>query len=431
MRDTVVGLFAAVVLMTGVPAGAAAAAPAPPPRLDVAAATAALAHQQIHRAPGAIAWFDEDLVRAELTDDIRILVAPFTGRYGKGGNYADGDAHLEQVHRPLRSWAEAQGLTLIKVEGLYASNLDGGAAVPSNIAELRQVTAYLDVTDTVLALVRDAKGMPAEQAFATGYHPDDVVAPTRQQVDELAGTLAESPVHDAPGRADPVADTLAEHSSATFGATVRVAAFPALRRGQPMVDYAPALAERFPDDVILVSYGNWLEVAAPDRLRITSARDFAYGRYQGAARQGVVMTNRMSTVLERYQLLRDDSAFARPLPEPFDLAGEIGELAPWLLLGSSVVLAAASLGPWWFRRPRDRASRLRLAGALTFADITGLGAELLAAEQETGADVSAAWERHTTARRLYEQAHTQEAMAEVREICAQGATILHGVRGGR
>jgi hypothetical protein len=87
---------------------------AAPPPLDVPAAIHALESQQVYRAPGTVTNLDLAAVQRELTPEIRILIAPFTGDY-------QGDAHYQNVYQPLKNWAEAKGVELITVEGLYTT----------------------------------------------------------------------------------------------------------------------------------------------------------------------------------------------------------------------------------------------------------------------------------------------------------------------
>jgi len=47
------------------------------PALDVFATEQAIGTQQIYRAPGAVAALDERTVRAELTPDTRVVLAPW------------------------------------------------------------------------------------------------------------------------------------------------------------------------------------------------------------------------------------------------------------------------------------------------------------------------------------------------------------------
>jgi hypothetical protein len=432
-------LVAAVlgVLVAGAMVGGAPARADEPPKLDLDTATAALADQQIYRAPGAVARFDEDKVRAAMSPDTRILVAPYTGRLEKGGNYADGNQYYEDVYVPLTKWAHDNHRKLIYVTGIFVAMVDGPAYGPADLPSLRRVTSTLDVTSSVLILTRYASGMSKEQAADIDLPPPDPVKPSGRQLDDVTAALRKNRVYNAPGREDPI-DPVVTRLADEVGLRVRVAAFPILDRGAPAIDYAPALAKRFPGEVVLVAQGRWLDIAAPDQAKAVSARDYAFGRFeQGSFRQGSAMTDRIATVLDRLHDLLAEVAFGRPQPDPqpkpvpFDVRLVIGSIAPWVLVGSAVVIGGAGLAGRRARAGRRAAAeRRRLDGASgkALAAINLLGARILAVE-ESGEEVNpAAAERHATARTLYDQALTAQAMAEVEKVADEGMALETAVR---
>lgn len=423
--------IAGMLAVGGLVLGAAPSAWAQTSTLDVAKALAALADQQVYRAPGAVAYLDEDRVLPALKDDTRVLVAPYSGVFEKGGNYVNGDAHYDQVGKPLDDWATKHHLHLIFVEGIDVTLYgEPGAGIgPSDIPELRQVTAYLDVSTSVIFAARYAAGMPADKAADFDYPNTEPVPPTQDQVDDLAAKLQADPVYNAPGRDDPVDPRMAQVAQ-KLGITVRVAAFPVLQPGQKIVDYAPELLKRFPDDVVMVVRGRWLDVAAKQQAKADSARDYAYGRYENSSfTQGSLMQDRIATVLDRLQYLLKDTAYGRPQPQPqpraqpYDVRRTISGLAPWALVGAALVLGGAGLYTWR-RGHRDRADAERRAmrreNAKALAKIGELSAQLLAVEERGDIVNPAAAERLTTARTLYDQAHTAKAMAEVAAIADEG-----------
>lgn len=403
-----------------------------PPKLDVDEALAALADTDIYRAPGAVAYFDEDVVREALPPDTKILVAPYSGRIDEGGNYTDGDQHMVEVSDPLDAWAGDTKTNLIFVEGIGVSiyGETGGSIVPTDIPGLRQVTAYLDVTSQ---LVYAARYVAGEEDPDSDVEPVPPVAPSEEQLEELAEELRENPVHNAEGREDPI-DPLVVEWAKEYGISLRVAAFPIAEPGKPIVDYASALAPLFPDDVVMVSTGRWLDVVAADQSKANSARDYAFGAFEyGSFRQGSLMTNRIGTVLERLGSLLQETAYGRPQPEPqpvaqeYDVRRTIATFAPWVLLGAAVVLAAAGLIAYRARTAARAATERRamhLASGSALARINELGARLLEAEERGTPPNPAAAERHATARTLYDQAHTSEAMAEVAKVATEGAELL-------
>lgn len=406
-----------------------------PPKLDVHAALAELADHQVYRAPGAVAHFDEAAVDDVLRDDMRILVAPYTGTYEQGGNYADGDVHYTEVGKPLEDWANKEKLHLIVVEGIKVSLYgDPGFGIgPDSIPELRQATAYLDATSSIQLAARLGGGMDPDKAEALDYDYTKPVPATAEQVDDLAGKLRADPVYNAPGRDDPI-DPVVTQLADKYGISLRVAAFPVLRPGEPLVDYTTELRKRFPDDVVMVAEGRWLDVAAAKQDKADSARDYAYGRFEGGSfTQGSHMTDRIGTVLERLQFLLKDTAYGRPQPppqpkpQPFDVRRTISDLTPWVLVGAAVVLGGAGLYGW--RRVQlDRADAekraIRRESAKAMAKIGQLGAQLLATEERGETADPAAAERHETARTLYDQALTAKAMAEVTGIAEEGLAVV-------
>ncbi|CAM3151706.1 hypothetical protein SAXI111661_20585 [Saccharomonospora xinjiangensis] len=397
-----------------------------PPPLDVETAVEALATRQIYRAPGAVATFDEDLIASELTDDMRILVAPFSGRYGEDGNYSDGDDYHKRIYLPLRNWAEESGLTLIRIEGLLVSSSKGVTAVPDDLPSLRRHTAQYDVTEALLDIVRHAKDADAASRSSQSPRPTtEVVEPTASQTAELVERLRRDRVVNAPGRRDRI-DLPHELLKEKTGFTVRVVAFPPVEPGKVLIDYAPALARHFPDDVVLVAHGDWLEVTGRHETALTSARNYAYGRFQQATfRQGLIMNDRIGSVLLRASELVADKAFSRP--QPTTLRQLIIELAPWMIGGSAMVIGGAPLGAWLTRRLRDRRierERFEAGKARTFAAIAELGELLLRHGDDPAPSVVSAAERHSTATTLFERATTEEAMREVLAVAEAGRRTM-------
>lgn len=432
----VLRVLAGVVLAGGFLLGAAAPgwAQDQPPKLDVGHALDQLADQRIYRAPGAVAYFDESRVLPVLDERTRVLVAPYSGRYEDGGNYKDGDAHYEQVGKPLDDWATKHRLQLIFVEGIRVTVYgDPGAGVgPTTIPELRQVTAYLDVTAAMIFAARFAAGIDRDEVGDFDYPNTEPVSPTAAQVDDLV-TRLQTRVYNAPGRDDPVDPLMATLAEQEYGLAVRIAAFPAPAPGEPIVDYAPELLKRFPGEVVLVAHGRWLDVAAGDQAKAESARDYAYGRYEyGSFTQGSLMQDRIGTVLERLQFLLEDTAYGRPQPQPqpraqpFDVRRAISDLIPWVLVGAALVLGGAGLYTWRrgqaLRAEQERRA-MRKEQARAMVKIGELAATLLAVEERGDTADPAAAERHATARALYDQALTAKAMAEVTAIADEGLEV--------
>jgi hypothetical protein len=112
---------------------------------------------------------------------------------------------------------------------------------------------------------------------------------------------------------------------------------------------------------------------------------------------------------------------------PFDVARTISDLAPWVLVGSAVVLGGAGALRHRNRVRAEAAAEvvaLRAESASTMAAISDLGARVLTAEEGGERADPAAAERHATARLLYDQALTSEAMVQVRRVAEEGLEVL-------
>ncbi|HEX5405788.1 MAG TPA: hypothetical protein VFX16_26230 [Pseudonocardiaceae bacterium] len=390
-----------------------------PPKLNLAAAERGLAAQQIYRAPGAVARYDRRQIQQALGPNMKLLVEPFTGLFAAGHNYTGENQYVDQVYSPLSTWADDHHVTLIDVTGLDVASLDGVAAGPSDIPELRRQTAYLDVTNALLAVIEHAK--TGKDTFPS--KPDNpLVAPTAAQLDAVVAHLRANRVYTAPGR--PPAASVDAVTKRT-GLTVRVAAFPPVPAGQPIVNYAPGLAKQFPNDEIFVSYGQWMEVAGAHQSALESARNYGYGRGEDAIMEwGTDPTSLIGLILDRVAELIRKHPFSRPQPTPFDLRHRISALSPWVLLGAAVLLGGGSLLAW--RRHQAEAARaervaFRRESALASASISALSAEVLHGH---GGSADAA-ERLATASSLFDQASTAAAMREVRGIAEQAVAVMH------
>ncbi|WP_133848598.1 hypothetical protein [Labedaea rhizosphaerae] len=417
--------LAVVVALLGLTPVPAAAEPAPP-KFDVGAAIAALGHQPIYVAPGSVARIDLDAVRGTMGPASRLLVMPWRSKE------MSGDQFYKDIYTPLDDWATKNHLELTYVEGIQVSN---GAVTtgPTSLADLREQTAYHEVTGPVLGSMAWFKNHNAP----IPYPPYQVMAPTAAQLDALTAKLRANPIYNAPGVDDPLVQftpDLFATARKAVGHDLRVAALPLLTPGEPFVDYAPALAKRFPGSVVMVGQGDWLEVKGPNQALLTSARDYAYGRYQYSSfTDGMVMADRMSTVAGRYFELTQRKPFGRPQPAsqpkpvPYDVRRTISNAAPWALLGAAIVLTGSGLV---FRRLRtaradaEEKTAMRRERARTFARIGDLDAKLLAVEDAGGRVDPAVAERQSTAHTLYGQALTAAAMREVGKVADEGLHML-------
>ncbi|MFI7679163.1 hypothetical protein [Actinophytocola sp. NPDC049390] len=424
-------LVVCLLAVLGIAASPAAAQPAG--RVDPAPIVAALTDgQQVVRAPGTIARFDEARVREELGRAVRLVVLPVVD-FDLYPSEGDDNQYSEIVSRPIQTWAMDRKVPVVVVTGLdvtmYGAPSHREHQLPADFDELRTSTANRDITERLVVFARLGKGLAPDVAEDVEItHAAPVPAPP-DRVAELVAALREDPVYNAPGRTDVIGDDVAATARKEYDLGIRVAAFPHLEPGQPVVDYATPLGAAFPDDVVLVLHGHWLDVVAADRGKALAARAFAYGKADLTVLSGGSSRSLLRDTITRLDLLLTETSWGypqpppQPRPQPFDVQRTVWALAPWVLVGSAVVIAGAAL----LRRRRRAATaevELRAETAAALAVIGDLGARVLAAE-ESGEPVDpAVAERHATARRLYDQARTSVAMEEVRRVAEEGLELL-------
>ncbi len=427
MRVTLLFLLVALGLT------AAPAVAQPGVRVDSKPIVAALTDgEQVIRAPGTTARFDEARVREELGQAVRLVVLPEVD-YDLYESEGDDNQYHDIVVRPILDWALDRQVPVVVVTGLDVTMFAGPPSyehgLPADFDELRTTTANRDITERLIVLARLGNGLPpsvAEDVEIT--HPAPVPAPP-DRVAELVTALRAHSLYNAPGRTDPIGDWVVATSRSENDLGIRVAAFPYLEPGQPVVDYATPLGAAFPDDVVLVLHGDWLDIVAPDQDKALAARAFAYGDADLSLLNGGSSQSLLRDTVKRLDLLLTETAWGYPQPPPqprverFDVQRTVSALAPWVLIGSAVVIGGA--GVLRHRRRAEAAElELRAETASAMAVIGDLGARVLTAEEGGEPADPAVVERHTTARLLYDQAHTSVAMVEVRRVAEEGLALL-------
>ncbi|ALG13722.1 hypothetical protein [Kibdelosporangium phytohabitans] len=351
--------------------------------------------QSVYRAPGAVANLDMAAVMREMRPGLRLVIAPSATRDRR---------YAEEVAKPLENWGKPKGIRVITVTGLAV--WDG----PSNLTNLRQWTAYMDATGPVLQAIRKTNQQQPgdlEPAAEVGAYPAyPVVEPTGDQVADLAGKLRQNPVYDAQGAA-PGFTRSAGVFQQQYGFSARVVVLPALKAGEPFVDYAPALAKQFPDDVVVVAQGYWVEVAGRGQDRLTSARDYAYANSSHDSFAPATTVDRwVATIARRIADMNHRKPFGEPLTESRGLVRRIADHTPPVLGGSAVVLGVSVLlGAASGRRRRRRETEiaLRKAKATAYARISELAAALTLIANSDAAD------RYAEARDLFAKGRTADA----------------------
>jgi len=279
------------------------------PGADVGSVVSRLEREQVVRLPGAVTSVDAGRLAAR----DRVVLAPAAG--------------LPDDLGPLWAWASGKGVRLTVVEGWWISQQ--GEAVRVERDALPWVLASGDVTDIIMG----------------------AAAPVPQRVTAT----------------DALLDGLRVDQ---FEPGVRLVTLPA--RPDPVTGYAAALADRFPDEMVVVACGAWLEFAGPGTNRASIARDATYGLMllRRGSTLGPVATDLVTAVMDR-----EADPVPRPLYAPlkwdkirddvyFGLALVIAAVGGWLLIRHR---RAAAVGPvrmaWAKAHLRVQQLEVRLAGA--------------------------------------------------------------------
>lgn len=429
-RALLVAVVTAVAVLAGSGAHAEDDGPgAGPDALRVDRVAQAMRSEQVVTAPGAIAVFDPDVVLPALARDVRLVLGPPDPRLDS--------RFYDEVVVPLRAAAEEQEVAVVLVTGLdvrLVEGRDGGAGgagtTASGLDGLQVLLGSYDITDLVvlaasLAADPDAGGTPDPV-------PDTPPATAEQAAPVLAGLQADR-YWAAPGT-DPGLAGAQRWDDLLTGVGLRIATLPAAERGAPQPDLLPALTAAFPGEVVVVVRGRWVDVGGPDQELLTSARNWALGRYSAFfTERGTPVDALVREVLERAEELRTGDPFARDPLAPTTVERLAQRWVPPTAIAVSLALLAAS-GTVAARRSATR-SRVDATAerATALAELASLDAELLVLlDAPTGRRgqyaLATAAERRDTARALYEGSDDAGTATAVREAVTASRTALAQVR---
>lgn len=307
--------------------------------------TERLEREPVVRLPGSVAHWDEQRVTAAIGDaDIRILVAP--------------PGLTEEQQDQL---GEVENAT-IRVEGTSVTGTLYGAS-NDDIAGWRGQFTTGDVTSLLLAIIARERDLPDTQDLNLMTWR----APTAAELAAVTPDLSAGRPHVAPGA---TLDAVPESARTAFpDRPPLVAAFPQQPFGEPVPEYAPALAEQFPDTPIIVMYGNWISYTGP------YAEEFAdvavggfYGRFgDRLSTYAYPQGNVLNVYLNKVTDVRYAGLFVRPLPyRPFDPLRVALPALPWLFTACVLVFLVVSVRSMVGTR-RTRPSPGRIAGLTTLA----------------------------------------------------------------
>lgn len=311
-------------------------------------AIAALTTDVIARAPGAPAEFDEDALRADLAgSSVRILLLPYLSDEQKKA--------AQDVSRAVEGWAATNDLTLITVIGV-APGFSLFSVSPTTPGEAERLLAHQDVTQTLRFAVSRAS---ARDGAAIIPEPPDTPLGTPVPADpDLVATVTAALRADGVWT-DPSLPPVTPTPAWTLigpDRTLRVAVLPVRTREQPRIDLATSLASAFPDDIVMVLTGRWIDIAGPDPAILRSSVMYLYGG--GSERLNLYSTpftpeEEVNGVCRRIGLLRTGVTTDQPSPTTQDPQGSVLPLLGWVFLGTA---AAVGAGVWYERRRRGVAA---------------------------------------------------------------------------
>lgn len=372
---------------------------------DLEAAQEAVLSGPISALPGSPARLDEDAVAAALDGtNIRVLTMPFAPVN------RDEASELGQQRIELRQWAsQDHDIDLVTVVG-YEVNFNIFTLSPDSMTEIEEILAYGDVTAQVLYgieyLILDERPADAPPPSETRRVDADA-----QLIEEVAAALETDGVYVAP---DAATGATEEPWTVDEGLLVRAAFFPTAERGAPLPDLLGPLRERFPDDVVAVVHGRYLEAAGPSEIAdlVHGSALWTYGTYSGSLLGwDIGMPRIVSLFTDRMALLRTGVVSDQEPPSPpADVVSNAKAALPWVFGAAAVLIAAAVVArPLLFRR-RDvdqhaaaagaTQTRLRRSLSVELAEFSRqlLGVEPLALEGPAREQVDIAAERYRVAR---------------------------------
>lgn len=401
LAPVLAGLVTLTALLLAIPATAAPAASSAA-GWDTDAAKAAVKAGAIARVGNAPGLVDTAAVAKALQGtDIRVVFLPFTGL----AQDARDAASKQDID--LEDWAETAGYRLVEARGLQIA-FDMYTIAPSDIDELEPILARFDVTRQVLYAISHLKD-PSNAHDEPLSGATDTVAADPAVVARVGDALAKEGVFTDPSLGAAV--RAGANWSDIGGGTARVAYLPPVALGAPIPDLASALHERFPKDVVLVAYGRWIEVAAPDPDMARAAQLSVYGTYLDKTLEwDISQGSLVNLTVDQIRLLRTGVTTDETAPSaPADPVASAHTALPWIFGALVLVIVLGSGGYSVMGALRRRAAgeaarrataeeRRTLGARLTALAAHIAAVEPLAHEPGTERDLTRALERYRTAR---------------------------------
>jgi hypothetical protein len=196
------------------------------------------------------------------------------------------------------------------------------------------------------------------------------------------------------------------------------------------------LAARFPNDIVVVATGRWVQMAGPEQNVLDSAVLYGYGAfYDRVVQNDLPVANLTLGMLRRVGDLRTGSVSDQEGPTTDDPVSGVSPWLPWLFIGTAVIVVAALLLVRQRRSRKsvdaartDRRSRNRAIAQLSVLSEQILQLDGLAKDGSPRKLVAKATERYGTARDLLLQdgdlAVAQSALDEASDLLTGAAPEL-------
>ncbi|GAA1229250.1 hypothetical protein GCM10009676_09720 [Prauserella halophila] len=320
--------------------------------------------EPVVRLPGASAKWNRQWLREHVdTAGVRLLFAP------PGLDEQETERVLAVVEDD--SIADAP-FDLVTVTG---TKVRGGpyTAAADDIDGFQRQFAAGDVTGLLAAVItgmRDAGDPPTAPGLTWRE-------PTSAELGTVTADLERDRLHVADGAT--LSDVPGNAANAFPDTEPMIVALPQQDTGRPVPDYAPALAERFPDTPVVVLYGNYVDYAGPYRDQFYEvATAGVYGMLgDRISRYDYPQDNVLFAWLNKVTDIRYAGLFDRPLPyQPFDPLKVTLPALPFVFAACVLGVIVLSVTALRRRPSHGRPPTVRLAALSALSvEVSGLTTE--------------------------------------------------------
>ena len=370
-------------------------------------AISALTAAPVAQLPGSPAVLDAAVLTAAIrTSNVKILTVPFA--QPENALDRDMDESTKEQLRKVRTWAADSDVDLVAVIGL-AITLGGILEQrPDTLPELQRIMVRSDLTQNLLfSIAYEQAGRDAADATEQPGEPEPAVPADPSNIEAIAAALAADRYYAAPGIGAPE-EPFSSWQDVGPDRVVRVALLAGPAPGEPFVDHLGPLAARFPDDVVVVATGRWVQMAGPEQNLLDSAVLYGYGAfYDRVVQNDVPVANLALGMLRRVGDLRTGAVSDQQGPSTDDPVSGVSPALPWLFVGTALIVVAGLL---LFRQRRstramdaardDRRARSRTTARLSVLSEQILQLDGLARDGTPRTLMTKATERYGTARGL-------------------------------